>query len=144
MAPVPTYGLASTAERSTVAARSLAAWGRTFRRSVRPTSSSMVRTPSFAICSRSSWAMKRIKFTTYSGRPVKRLRSSGFWVATPTGQVSRLQTRIMTHPMVTRGAVAKPNSSAPSIQAMATSRPDISLPSVSTTTRERSPFSISV
>ena len=96
------------------------------------------------MCSRSSWAMKRMKLTTYSGLPWKRLRSSGFWVATPTGQVSRLHTRIMTQPMVTRGAVAKPNSSAPSMQAMATSRPLISLPSVSTTTRERRPFWIRV
>ena len=46
--------------------------------------------------------------------------------------------------MVTRGAVAKPNSSAPSMQAMATSRPLISLPSVSTMTRERRPFMIRV
>ena len=46
--------------------------------------------------------------------------------------------------MVTRGAVAKPNSSAPSIQAMATSRPVISLPSVSSTTRERRPLAIRV
>ena len=35
------------------------------------------------------------KFSTNSGLPVKRSRSSGFWVATPTGQVSRWQTRIM-------------------------------------------------
>ena len=56
------------------------------------------------------------------------------------GQVSRLHTRIMTQPRVTRGAVAKPNSSAPSMQAMATSRPVMSLPSVSSTTRERSPL----
>ena len=41
-----------------------------------------------------------------------------------------------------QGAVAKPNSSAPSMQAMATSRPLISLPSVSTMTRERRPFMI--
>ena len=132
------------ADRSTAAARSFTALSRCFSRSVRPTSSSTVRTPSFAMCSRSSWAMKRMKFTTYSGFPLNRFRSSGFCVATPTGQVSRLHTRIMTQPMVTSGAVAKPNSSAPSIQAMATSRPVISLPSVSSTTRERRPFWISV
>ena len=57
--------------------------------------------------------MKRMKFTTYSGLPVKFARSAGFWVATPTGQVSRWQTRIITQPRTTRGAVAKPNSSAP-------------------------------
>ena len=53
------------------------------------------------------------KVTTNSGRPVKRARSSGFCVATPTGQVSRWQTRIITQPLTTSGAVAKPNSSAP-------------------------------
>ena len=31
------------------------------------------------------------KLTTNSGLPLNRLRSSGFWVATPTGQVSRWQ-----------------------------------------------------
>ena len=105
-----------------------------FNRSVRPTSSSMVATPSFAIYSLSSCAINRMKLTTYSGFPAKRLRSSGFCVATPTGQVSRLQTRIITHPSVTSGAVANPNSSAPSMAAMATSRPLISFPSVSSTT----------
>ena len=53
------------------------------------------------------------KWSTNSGLPVKRLRSSGFWVAMPTGQVSRWQTRIMMQPDTTSGAVAKPNSSAP-------------------------------
>ena len=132
------------ADRSTVAARSLTACSRTFSKSVRPTSSSTVRTPRQAMCSRSSWATKRMKFITYSGFPVKRRRSSGSWVAIPAGQVPRLHTRIMQQPMVTRGAVAKPNSSAPSMQAMATSRPLISLPSVSTMTRERRPFMIRV
>ncbi len=96
-----------------------------------------VRTPRFAIYSLSSCAIKRMKFSTYSGFPRKRLRSSGFCVATPTGQVSRLQTRIITQPIVTSGAVAKPNSSAPRSAAMATSRPLISLPSVSMRTRLR-------
>ena len=85
-----------------------------------------------------------MKLITYSGFPRNRFLSSGFWVATPTGQVSRLQTRIMTQPMVTRGAVAKPNSSAPRMAAMATSRPLISLPSVSMRTLWRRPFSIRV
>ena len=89
-------------------------------------------------------AIKRIKFTTYSGFPVKRLRSSGFWVATPTGQVSRLQTRIITHPIVTSGAVANPNSSAPKIAAIATSRPLINFPSVSIRTRSLNPLAINV
>ena len=58
------------------------------------------------------------KLTTNSGLPVKRSRSTGFWVATPTGQVSRWQTRIMMQPETTSGAVAKPNSSAPSSAAI--------------------------
>ena len=115
-----------------------------FRRSTRPIRSSSLRTPSAAIYSLSSLAINFIKFSTYSGFPRNLLRSSGFWVATPTGHVSRLQTRIITQPMVISGAVAKPNSSAPSIAAMATSRPVISLPSVSMRTRERRPFMISV
>ena len=85
-----------------------------------------------------------MKFMTYSGLPQKRHLSSGFCVAIPTGQVSRLQTLIMTQPIVTSGAVAKPNSSAPSMQAMATSRPLMSLPSVSSRTLVLSPFFISV
>ncbi len=39
-------------------------------------------------------------------------------MATPTGQVSRWQTRIMMQPSVTSAVVAKPNSSAPSIAAI--------------------------
>ena len=64
------------------------AW-RASRTSVRPTISLSVRKPSWAMISRTSWAMKRMKFTVSSGRPVKFLRSSGSWVATPTGQVLR-------------------------------------------------------
>ena len=84
--------------------------------------------------------MNSKKFTTNSGLPVNRLRSSGFWVATPTGQVSRWQTRIMTQPDTTSGALAKPNSSAPSSAAMITSRPVLSWPSACTTIRSRSPL----
>ena len=51
---------------------------------------------------------------TCSGLPVKRLRSTGSWVATPTGQVLRWHLRIMMQPAAISGAVAKPNSSAPS------------------------------
>ncbi len=64
-------------------------------------------------------------------------RSTGFCVATPTGHVSRWQTRIITQPDTTSGAVAKPNSSAPSSAAMTTSRPVLSWPSVCTTIRSR-------
>ena len=39
-------------------------------------------------------------------------------MATPTGQVFRWQTRIMMQPVATSGAVAKPNSSAPSSAAI--------------------------
>ena len=51
---------------------------------------------------------------TCSGWPMKRLRSTGSWVATPTGQVLRWHLRIMMQPAAISGAVAKPNSSAPS------------------------------
>ena len=76
----------------------------------------------------------------YSGFPENFLRSSGSWVATPTGQVFRWHLRIMTQPSVISGAVEKPNSSAPSSAAMATSRPVLSCPSVCTMTRERRLF----
>ncbi len=94
--------------------------------------------------SRTSCAMKRMKFTTCAGSPVKRLRSTGSCVATPTGQVFRWQTRIMMQPITTSGAVAKPNSSAPSSAATATSRPVFNWPSVSTSMRLRRLFSTSV
>ena len=76
----------------------------------------------------------------YSGFPENFLRSSGSWVATPTGQVFRWHLRIMTQPSVISGAVEKPNSSAPSSAATATSRPVLSCPSVCTMTRERRLF----
>ena len=62
----------------------------------------------------------------------------------PAGQVFRWQTRIMMQPVATSGAVAKPNSSAPSSAATATSRPVFSWPSVSTAMRLRRLFSTSV
>ena len=51
--------------------------------------SSIERSPSAARYSRTSSAMNSKKLTTNSGLPENRLRSSGFCVATPTGQVSR-------------------------------------------------------
>ena len=81
--------------------------------------------------------MNSKKLTTNSGRPENFLRSSGFWVATPTGQVSRWHTLIITQPITTSGAVAKPNSSAPSSAAITTSRPVLSWPSTCTTMRSR-------
>ena len=109
-----------------------------------PMASAIERKPSAARYSRTSSAMNSKKLTTNSGLPVKRLRSSGFWVAMPTGHVSRWQTRIITHPLTTSGAVAKPNSSAPSSAAMTTSRPVFSWPSHCTTMRSRRPLRTSV
>ena len=107
-------------------------------------SSSTVRTPSDAMMLRSSSATKKKKRTTCSGVPAKRLTSSGSCVAMPTGHVFRWQARIMMQPVATSGAVEKPNSSAPSIAAIATSRPVLSWPSVCTTIRERRPLRSSV
>ena len=140
---LPSNGLLSMQSRSIFDCLSLRL-SRFFKRSPRPTSSSTVFTPSFAIYSRSSSAMKRMKFSTYSGFPAKRLRSSGFCVAIPAGHVSKLHTLIITQPIVTSGAVAKPNSSAPRHAAIATSRPLISLPSVSILTLFLRPFIRSV
>ena len=63
-----------------------------------PMTSSSVRAPMRARYSRTSSAMNSKKFSTNSGLPVKRSRSTGFWVAIPTGHVSRWQTRIITQP----------------------------------------------
>src|SRR6185312_2210964 len=106
--------------------------------------SSRVRKPNAARYSRTSWATNSKKLTTYSALPVNLARNVGFWVATPTGQVSRWQTRIMMQPETTKGAVAKPYSSAPSRAAITTSRPVLSWPSVCTTIRSRSLLAISV
>ena len=51
-----------------------------------------------ARCSRTSSAMYSKNVSTNSGLPLNRSRSTGFCVATPTGQVSRWQTRIMMQP----------------------------------------------
>ena len=67
--------------------------------------------------------MKKKKLTTCSGLPVNFLRSTGSCVATPTGQVFRWHLRIMMQPAAISGAVAKPNSSAPSSAPITTSRP---------------------
>src|SRR5437764_75338 len=81
---------------------------------------------------------------TCSGWPVNRLRRTGSCVAMPTGQVLRWHLRIMMQPAAISGAVAKPNSSAPSSAPMATSRPVRSPPSTCTAMRPRKPFSTSV
>ena len=75
---------------------------------------------------------------TCSGWPVKRLRSTGSCVATPTGQVLRWHLRIMMQPAAIKGAVAKPNSSAPKSAPITTSRPVRKPPSTCTTMRLRS------
>src|SRR6202023_3327598 len=81
---------------------------------------------------------------TCSGWPVKRLRSTGSWVATPTGQVLRWHLRIMMQPAAISGAVAKPNSSAPSIAPTTTSRPVRMPPSTCTAMRPRRRLATSV
>ncbi len=80
---------------------------------------------------------------TCSGVPWKRARRTGSCVAMPTGQVLRWHLRIITQPLATSGAVAKPNSSAPSSAANATSLPVLSWPSTCRRTRSRSPLSAS-
>src|SRR6266704_947107 len=74
---------------------------------------------------------------TCSGWPVKRLRSTGSCVATPTGQVLRWHLRIMMQPAAIKGAVAKPNSSAPNSAPITTSRPVRKPPSTCTVMRRR-------
>ena len=102
-----------------------------------PTASWIERKPNAARYSRTSSAMYSKNVSTNSGLPEKRSRNSGFWVAIPTGHVSWWQTRIMMQPLTTSGAVAKPNSSAPSSAATTTSRPVLSCPSAWTTMRSR-------
>ena len=93
----------------------------------------MVLKPSFAMIWRNSSATKYMKLITCSGVPLKFLRNSGSCVAIPTGQVFKWHFLIIIQPEETNGAVAKPNSSAPSKQAIATSRPVFSCPSHSKT-----------
>ena len=106
--------------------------------------SAKLRIPSEAMSPLTSSAMNRRYAVTCSGVPRKRRRSSGFWVAIPTGHVLRWQTRIMMQPSAMSGAVEKPNSSAPSSAPMTTSRPVFSCPSTSTRMRERRSLSRSV
>src|SRR5258706_172271 len=51
-----------------------------------------------------------MKFTTNSALPLNFLGSSRLSAATPTGQASRRQTRIITHPATRGGAGPKPHS----------------------------------
>jgi hypothetical protein len=68
-----------------------------------PIASCSERKPSEARISRTSWATYSKKVTRYSALPEYLSRSSWRWVATPTGQVSRWQTRIMMQPETTSG-----------------------------------------
>ena len=84
-------------------------------RSVRPISSSTVRTPSEAMIRARLLGDHEQVVDDVLGLALEAPRSSGSWVATPTGQVLRWQTRIITQPSAISGAVEKPNSSAPRI-----------------------------
>ncbi len=75
---------------------------------------------------------------------MKCLRNSGFWVATPMGQVFMLHLRIITQPKTIRVAVPNANSSAPSRAMMMTSRPVFSCPSTCSRTLPLSPLRTSV
>ena len=99
-----------------------------------PIISSILLKPSLAIISLNSWATKYMKLMTCSGLPLKFFLNSGSWVAIPTGQVFKWHALIIIHPDATRGAVEKPNSSAPNKHAIATSRPVFNCPSHSKTT----------
>lgn len=106
-----------------------------FNRSVRPTISSTVLTPSFAMYSRSCCAIKVMKLMTYSGFPIKCLRSSGFLGC----DTHRTGVQVAdTHHDTAKGyqrSSCKAEFSAPRSAAIATSLPLMSLPSVSMTTR---------
>ena len=118
---------------------------RSSSRSTRPTASSSDRSPRAARCSRTSSAMNSKKFSTNSGLPVKRLRSSGFWVAIPTGtgvevadphhDAARHHQRAPWRSRTPRPRAARPTT---------TSRPVFSCPSTWTTMRSRSPLATRV
>src|ERR1035437_10230941 len=108
--------------------------------STRPTISSKLRKPIWAMYCRTCSAMKKKKLMAFSGVPRNLARNAGSCVAMPTGQVLRWHLRIMMQPSATSGAVEKPNSSAPSSAAIVTSRPVCSLPSVCRRIRPRRSF----
>mmetsp|Transcript_4606 Transcript_4606/g.12576 ORF Transcript_4606/g.12576 Transcript_4606/m.12576 type:complete len:309 (+) Transcript_4606:2957-3883(+) len=112
--------------------------------SARPTMSSTLAKPREAMISRISSATMKKKLMTLSGSPANLARSTGSWVAMPTGQVLVWHLRIMMQPIVISGAVEKPYSSAPSRVAMATSRPVRSCPSTCRVERPRRSLATSV
>ena len=109
-------------------------------RSLRPTASSIERRPRLARISRVSPAMKRRKFSTCSGFPLKHFLRRGSWVATPTGQEFSWHLRIITQPRDTSIVVANPNSSAPRSAPITTSRPVLIWPSTCTRILSRRRF----
>ena len=113
--PGGTSGDASTIDRSTRRAFQWSIASSMSSRSIRPIMSSKRRKPE-----RRHDLAGRPRRRASGSRPrarasrAKRARSSGSWVAIPTGQVFRWQTRIMMQPIAISGAVEKPHSSAPS------------------------------
>ncbi len=114
-------------------------------RSERPTRSSNLRIPSWAMIWRTSSATKKEVVDHVFGLAAQNLAQLAdlAW-ATPTGQVSGGTAHHDMQPSTTSGAVAKPNSSAPSSAAMTTSRPVFIWPSACTRTRPRRRFSTRV
>ena len=109
-------------------------------RSARPTMSSILRNPNWAMMRRISSATKVKNRSTYSALPANFARSFGSCVAMPTGQVPKWHLRIKRQPRETRAEVPKPNRSAPSNAPMTTSRPVFICPSTWTTIRSLRPF----
>ena len=113
------------------------------RHSTRPTASSSERSPSDASRRRTSSATNRRYACTISGVPPNFSRSSGRWVAMPTGQLSRWHERTMRQPSARRSDVPNAYSSAPSSAATTTSRPVLKPPSARSRTRLRRWFATS-
>ena len=110
-------------------------------RSARPITSSSVRNPRHASRPRTSSATAVMNAATISGVPANFARSSGRWVAIPTGHVSRWHVRTMRQPSASSAAVPNEYSSAPSSAATITSLPVFRPPSTRRRTRDagRSP-----
>ena len=108
--PLDWSGLAKTAEKSSPLAFQWSIALRQLSRSTRPTMSSNLRKPSWAMMRRTSSATKVRKRTTYSALPWNRFRRSGSCVAMPTGQVPRWHFRMRMQPRRDqgRGAEAEP------------------------------------
>ncbi len=133
--PSPTAGLYSIFEKSMPLAFqwNIALFGSS--NSVRPTSSSIFLTPSWAIMPRASSATNVKYDCRYSALPLNLFLNISSCVATPTEQLFRLQCLSIMQPRTTSAAVANPNSSAPSMEAITMSRPVLICPSVCSLTR---------